>query len=333
MERPSSPFFAKALTVLGLTERDLVPKTEDDVRAIVRDLDPDNTEQTLQKYLAIEGKRIASLLKRVEDMRSKLKSNAAEAKRLADQEAEVDASLAKLEAMQAVEQRKATQSGRDPKLGKAKVQDAPRAQSEYTGPRGKAQEAGLREAAVREIEDMVDHELNAQRIKEARVHRFEEKLAERKKELAKKLHTYEHVMSEHEKQALLGLYQKRLDRDVKEFEVEVNRRAHEYMQKLKAERLIEEDYRLRKMKEEKDMFKKKRELIKNSLLKDISSMRQGHITTEDLQSKYGFLHLDESLNDVFHAADRKHSASKIHSSLCSFRLRSSKGSATNTKAQ
>jgi hypothetical protein len=99
----------------------------------------------------------------------------------------------------------------------------------------------MREAAVRDIEDMVDHELNSQRIKESRIHRFEAKIAERKRELAKKMKAYEHVMTEHEKKAMLDLFQKRLDRDVKEFEVEVNRRAHEYMLKLKAERMVEED--------------------------------------------------------------------------------------------
>lgn len=299
------------MAVLGLTERDLHPKTAADVQAIVRDIDPDNPEATLQKYLAVDRKRVAGLVSRIETMRDTLKANAAEAKRLADQEAEIDASLTKLEvaAQKRENPRKDVQSGKDPRIG-ARNPSETRAQSEYVGPRGKALEEGMREAAVRDIEDMVDHELNAQRIKESRIHRFESKLAERKRELAKKLHSYEHVMSEHEKQALMGLYQKRLDRDVKEFEVEVNRRAHEYMQKLKAERIVEEDYRLQRYKEEKDMFKKKREIIKNSLLKDIASMRHGQITTEDLRSKYGFLHLDESLSGVFHSVEKKYPSNR-----------------------
>jgi hypothetical protein len=52
-------------------------------------------------------------------------------------------------------------------------------------------------------------------------------------------------------------------------------------------------------------------------LKDIANMRSGNLSTENLRAKYGFLHLDESLNGVLNSVEKKHhKAPSVSGSCC-----------------
>lgn len=320
MKRKFSVFFEKAMEVLGIKASDLEPKTREDIQAIVKDVDPENTEIAIEKFLKIEAKRVAKLEKRVTELRDKLKENANLAKQLMQNEETIDAELAKLEVVQKEQIKSHNQASQELSIPD-RMQRPHRILSENKRPdhslennsrhvsaksavRYAAYEEGVKEAAARKIEDMVDQELKAQRIKDTRLTLFEEKLDKQRRELQKKMQAYEHLMSEHEKQALLNMFQKRLDRDIREFEIEVNRRAFEYMRKLKAEKIIETDKRIERLKQDRDDFKKKREVIKGNLLKDIARMKHGDLTTDQLRTKYHYLHFDEDLNSMIKSSDQ-----------------------------
>ena len=304
---------------MSVCHLDLLPKSEADIRAIVKDIDPDNCDEAMRVFLDIDKKRVAKLERRVQDLSDKLKESEKEAKRLNEKEAMINESLARLDAEQQ-EQLMREQSQLDMKIPD-QVKKSHRIMSEYKRPERhtdyqrhssaksahKQQYYDERHSASRNLETMVDHELRAQKVKDTALIKFHEKAEERQRELDKKMAAYEHIMSDHEKKALMNMFQKRLDRDMREFEVEVNRRAYQYMQKLKAEKIIETDKRIHKLKHDRDDFKKKREVIKGNLLKDISRMKAGDITTDQLRTKYSYLQYDQELNGLFASDNAEHS--------------------------
>lgn len=161
--------------------------------------------------------------------------------------------------------------------------------------------AVAREDSVKQIEDMVDYELRLQLVKHARDVNLEDKVEMRKLELQEKLRRFRRAMNEKQTQAMMISYKKRLDRDIKTFEIEINRKSQEQKLKDKAEKIIEESQKVSSMLQEKENFKMKRELVKNMLQKDIANLREGLLSSEELQSKYKYLKTDQDLDHLIEA--------------------------------
>ena len=336
-----SPFTLKAIELLGIKPFDLKLKRREDLRAFIREADPGLQEKATEVILRKGAEQYQRLSARIKAARKKLKDKAAQAHDILQsdkkhQETIQKHKIAESERKRREEEAKLRQIIPSRPSSKFRMNDssytsaAKRERSAQLGHKltsmsmdhganlnfQKLYSEGVRDEAVRQIEGMVDHELHLLKVKESRMNLFEVRLQERKDDLENKKKKFHHVMSEKERVALVGLFKKRLDRDIREFEIEVHRRAHEYQLRMKAEKISEETNKLYQIQIDRDEFKRKKEAIKNQLVRDIGRMKDGMINPSDMKAKYGYLqydgNLDTLIEDSYHIMDHRNFSKLVY---------------------
>lgn len=354
----NSPHSLKAMSTLGLSMHDLIIPRAEDVRSFVQEIDAEDTEGTMKKYLRKYKEKIEERRSEVKALRDKLKletmrqSLDGEQERLQKYKEELDRYEEEYPAHKQSIRGRSSEPQASPKDGKKdilksmeqerarRLEELKKEREYYARPGSKnlLEENSKRnitsglskdvqgrvkskyrqsdkqnldvgeeimEGQARDIEGMVDFEVKMIQMKEVRESHFEEKIDKRRKELEDKLAKYEHVMTEKERKQLIHNYERRLDRDIKQFEVEMNRRAVEHERKLKADKIMLENEKRAKLKADKDEFRKQREVVKNQLVRDLAKLRDGAITTGQLQIKYAhYMNVEDSMDSFM--VDRNH---------------------------
>ena len=314
----NSPYSLKAMDLLNIENHQLRAKRPKDLEGIVRDADPVRTEKSLQFFVKKSSEEVGKLIDQVKKTRSKLKLKAEEARLLMEGEQNVTEVIQKHRIIDEERKRRIPSDARRRESRPGSVSSirptstASRASRQTSGKKSSASverpllarvrpqvvSEAIMEEAARQIEEMVEHEISLQRIKEHRMKHFEVQVEERRREAEQKMRKVRHLLSEQEKETMLGIFHKKVERDVREFEIEVNRRAHEMEQRSRNEKIMQENERLRGLHEEREEFKRKREQVRNEIMRDVAKMREGALSPEELQAKYAYLRTDQGLESV-----------------------------------
>jgi DNA repair exonuclease SbcCD ATPase subunit len=308
---------------MGIEPYDLRVKSKQDLKAIMMDADPAMAEKSINIFIKKSEENFQFLSAQIKKTRLKLKEKAEEAKRLMAEEEKINESIQKHRIIEEERRRRVPQ---EPKVDR-ELQSRPGSKysvrplsnaSRFSRQQSAKKSASsldrsklhiqphvvsdaIKEEAVKQIEDMVEHEIHLQRIKEHRIKHFEAQIREKKQDLEKKIRKVNHLLTEHEKETMLAQFHKKIERDVREFEIEVNRRAHELEQRVKAEKIMQENERMAALQKEREDYRRRREQIRNQLMQDVGKMREGLISPDQLQTKYAYLKKDADLDTLFDA--------------------------------
>ncbi len=319
----NSPFTLKAMDLMGIEPYDLRVKTKQDLKGIIMDADPAMADRSINIFIKKSEDNFQFLAEQIKKTRLKLKEKAEEAKRLMAEEEKINETIQKHRIIEEERRRRAPQESKvdrelqsrpGSKYSARPMSNASRFSRQQSAKKSVSSldrsklyiqphvvSEAIKEEAVKQIEDMVEHEIHLQRIKEHRIKTFESQVREKKQELEKKIKKVNHLLTEHEKETMLAQFHKKIERDVREFEIDVNRRAHELEQRMKAEKIMEENERLAAMQKEREDYRRRREQIRNQLMQDVTKMRDGLISPEQLQMKFAYLKKDANLDTLFDA--------------------------------
>lgn len=151
----------------------------------------------------------------------------------------------------------------------------------------------IRDKQKRELEYMMGLEIYTQKLKKKKEEMMKDKIESIKKEQNEKLQRYNETIMRVQREKELKNIEKKFDRERKLFNVERISKAKEYEREVMVKKLNEVDHKISKIKEDRELAFKNREVLRKQLNKDLHLMRDGLISEEVIRSKYSGIHDEE----------------------------------------
>lgn len=323
----TSPCSLKAMEMLGIGPAKIRIKSLQEVRALIRDADPVQSEYSIRLYMKKAHDQYEQFSAKIRKLRDLLKHGARQRKLLIAREHEIEEQLLKHNVVEAervrrIEERsppeipivyhpkdrvwssnrKSTESLGRPRSNSntSRVSSASLRRSQFAGgsiPNDpKLVAAAVREEAVKQIEDIIDFELHVDKLKKNRMHLLHDRIRERRVDMEERLKKYMHVVSDNELDAMFFIHQKKVEKEIRDFEEDVHQRAHDAEQKVKMESVIAEVSRLKLLHDERESCRRKRENIKHDILKEAARLRSDNWSNNiKLKAQDEYLKADQRL--------------------------------------
>lgn len=301
----NSPRSLEAMRLLGVGQLDLRLQRHEDIKGMFNETVPEE-KKMLEKIVKSNLENHALLLVRIKEKRRELiEKEEARTKKARRHEKETKSppqDRPKSSAHKPDDRKQ--QPSRDPKNEESKKPGQAESASLGFLPIGRSKKLELpdptknsidfiRDKQKRELEYMMGLEIYSQKLKKKKEEMMKEKIETIKKEQNEKLQRYNETIMRVQREKELKNLEKKFDRERKLFNVERIGKAKEYEREVMVKKLNEVDHKFSRIKEDRELAFKNREVLRKQLNKDLHLMRDGLISEEVIRSKYSGIHDEE----------------------------------------
>lgn len=140
----------------------------------------------------------------------------------------------------------------------------------------------LRAKQLKELEFIVNTELNIKKKQEEKDKLLQEKIELSSKRLGYKLQRHEQKLEKMEHDRLIKIKMIHFDRQQKIDNIERAQRSAEYKIQVKHDKMVADDEQFQEMRQQTELYKQKRTLLRQQLLDDMERLKSGDIQLEEL---------------------------------------------------
>jgi hypothetical protein len=176
----------------------------------------------------------------------------------------------------------------------------------------KSKAALLKQKQLKEMNHMMDYEINLQQIKKRN-----ELMQQKKQEMLKSIESlkkqkFERNMSILEEIDLKMNLQKKMDKETKLENKERLMKMKEREEMIKFQKIKEHEERAKMLKEYESNFEQNRKYLIKQLLIDFSELKVGAMSAEEVKSRYSYLKDEASFEKAMMELNRRRQLSSIH---------------------
>lgn len=163
----------------------------------------------------------------------------------------------------------------------------------------------MKEKQQKEMEHMMNYEIALQSMRKQR-----DDFLKNKQEFMRGEQQYKEVVFEYNKKILerekqLKEMQRKIDMKNKLYHVERTRKANEFERQKMVSKITKIDDRAKNMKEDRQDYLASRKFMVQKLKKDLENMKAGLMTSQQIETKYHFLHNDKEFQETMKELKRE----------------------------